>query len=240
MRLWQRAHWHVAAQGVARAPFGLGIEGRREAGDRADRDDGRAGPQPAAVLGRSSFDTRNQEFAQMAANMVLLDRLLAHYGADAKPARASLRGSVEEALAQVWPDENFHPTNLAPASTNPEAIFEIIQSLSPQNDTQRSVKSQALATATNLAQSRWLMFAQATESPIPIPFLVVLVFWLCIIFASFGLYAPGNLTVVTTLGVCALSVAGAIFLILELALPFAGVIRVSSAPLRGALAHLGQ
>jgi len=189
---------------------------------------------------KSSFDTRNQEFAQMAANMVLLDRLLAHYGADAKPARASLRGSVEEALAQVWPDENFHPTNLAPASTNPEAIFEIIQSLSPQNDTQRSVKSQALATATNLAQSRWLMFAQATESPIPIPFLVVLVFWLCIIFASFGLYAPGNLTVVATLGVCALSVAGAIFLILELALPFAGVIRVSSAPLRGALAHLGQ
>jgi hypothetical protein len=84
------------------------------------------------------------------------------------------------------------------------------------------------------------MFAQASESPIPIPFLVILVFWLCIIFASFGLYAPGNVTVVVTLGVCALSVAGAIFLILELALPFTGVIRVSSAPLRGALAHLGQ
>ena len=116
----------------------------------------------------------------------------------------------------------------------------MIQSLSPQNDTQRSVKSQALATGTNLAQSRWLMDAQTTESPIPIPFLVVLVFWLCIIFASFGLYAPGNSTVVATLGVCVLSVAGAIFLILELALPFAGVIRVSSAPLRGALAHLGQ
>jgi len=145
---------------------------------------------------KSSFDTRNQEFAQMAANLVLLDRLLAHYGADAKPARASLHGSVEDVLAQVWPDENFHPTNLAPASTAPEAIFEMIQWLSPQNDLQRSMQSQALATATSLAQSRWLMAAQATESPIPIPFLVVLVFWLCIIFASFGLYAPGNLTVV--------------------------------------------
>ena len=97
-----------------------------------------------------------------------------------------------------------------------------------------------MAAATNLAQSRWLMFAQASQSPIPIPFLVVLVFWLCIIFASFGLYAPANLTVVATLGVCALSVAGAIFLILEPAMPFAGVIRVSSTPLRSALAQLGR
>jgi hypothetical protein len=189
---------------------------------------------------KSSFDVRNQEFAQMAANVILLDRLLAHYGAETKPARESLRGSVEAAIAQVWPDENFHPANLAPASTEPEGMYEAIQSLSPHNDFQRSLQSHALALAANLGQTRWLMFAQATESPIPIPFLVVLVFWLCIIFASFGLYAPANLTVLTTLGVCALSVAGAIFLILELALPFAGVIRVSSAPLSNALAHLGQ
>src|SRR5215472_7522733 len=52
MRLWQRAHWHVAAQGAARASFGLGVEGRREAGDRADRDDVGAGPQPVAILGK--------------------------------------------------------------------------------------------------------------------------------------------------------------------------------------------
>jgi hypothetical protein len=117
---------------------------------------------------KSSFDTRNQEFAQMAANMVLLDRLLAHYGAEAKPARESLRGSVEAAFAQVWPDENFHPTSVATAGTAPEAIWELIQSLSPQNDGQRALKSQALVTATNLSQARWLLAAQATESPIPV------------------------------------------------------------------------
>jgi hypothetical protein len=189
---------------------------------------------------KSSFDQRNAEFAQMAANIVLLDRLLAHYGAETKPARASLHGAVETALAQVWPDENFHPTGLNPANTAPEAILDMIQSLSPHSEGQRTLQSQALSTAITLAQQRGLLAAQASESPIPLAFLVVLVFWLCIIFASFGLYAPGNLTVVVTLGVCALSVAGAIFLILELALPFVGVIRVSSAPLRGALAHLGE
>jgi hypothetical protein len=189
---------------------------------------------------KSSFDERNAEFAQMAANITLLDRLLAHYGPEARPARQSLRAIVEAALAQVWPDENFHPTKLAPANAAPEAIYEVIEGLSPQGEMQRSLRAQALATATGLAQARWLLSAQATQSPIPLPFLVVLVFWLCIIFASFGLYAPANPTVIATLGLCALSVAGAIFLILELALPFVGVIRVSSAPLRGALGQLGR
>lgn len=189
---------------------------------------------------KSSFDTRNQELAQMAADIALLDRLLAHFGPEAKPARDSLRDSIEAGVAQTWPDENFHPANLPPADSAPEVVYEAIHSLSAHSDLQHTVQSQALSAATNLARARWLLFTQASQTPIPVPFLVVLVFWLCVIFASFGLYAPGNLTVIATLGVCALSVAGAIFLILELAQPFAGVIRVSSAPLRGVLAHLGQ
>src|SRR5215467_11215092 len=52
MRLWQRAHRHVTAQGAARAPSGVGIERRRETRDRTDRDDVGAGPQPTAVLGK--------------------------------------------------------------------------------------------------------------------------------------------------------------------------------------------
>jgi hypothetical protein len=46
--------------------------------------------------------------------------------------------------------------------------------------------------------------------------------------------------VLATLFVCALSVSGVIFLILELNQPFAGLIQFSNAPLRNALAHLGQ
>jgi len=38
----------------------------------------------------------------------------------------------------------------------------------------------------------------------------------------------------------ALSVSGAIFLILELDRPFHGLMQISSAPLRNALAHLDQ
>ena len=77
-------------------------------------------------------------------------------------------------------------------------------------------------------------------SAIPLPLLLVLVFWLSIIFTSFGLFAPRNITVVVSLLVSALSVSGAIFLILEMYSPYSGFIRVSTAPLREALAHLGQ
>jgi hypothetical protein len=69
---------------------------------------------------------------------------------------------------------------------------------------------------------------------------VVVVFWLTILFVSFGLYAPPNTTVIAALFVCALSVSGALFLILELDHPFEGLIQIPSTPLRNALAHLGR
>jgi len=70
--------------------------------------------------------------------------------------------------------------------------------------------------------------------------MAVLTFWLAMIFMSFAIFAPANTTVIATLLICALSISGAMFLILELDTPFAGLIRISSAPLRDALALLGQ
>ena len=84
-----------------------------------------------------------------------------------------------------------------------------------------------------------MMFEQAGTS-ISIPLLAVLVFWLTAIFTSFGLFAPRNATALVTLFVCALSVSGAVFLILEMYSPFQGMMQISSAPLRNALAQLGQ
>lgn len=100
-------------------------------------------------------------------------------------------------------------------------------------------RTEALKIATDLGRTRSLLLAQAGSS-IPRPFLVILVFWVAVLFVSFGLFAPANSTVVATLFVCALSVSGAIFLILELDQPFSGFIQVSSAPLRSVLANLGQ
>jgi hypothetical protein len=92
--------------------------------------------------------------------------------------------------------------------------------------------------SSDLAQTRLALFVQASSS-IPVPFLVILVFWLTIICASFSLFSRLNLTLVAALFVFALSAGGAIFLVLELSQPFAGLMQISSAPLRHALAPLG-
>ena len=112
-----------------------------------------------------------------------------------------------------------------------------LERLSPANDTQRSLQSRAIQAFTDAAQIRLQLFAQ-TGGSISISFLVILVFWLSAIFVSFTLFAQTNLIVITSLFVGALSFACAIFLVLELDNPFAGLMGISSATLRSALTPL--
>jgi hypothetical protein len=120
-----------------------------------------------------------------------------------------------------------------------ERLAEAIRALKPRDDSQRGLQSRALDLTEALLQARWLVLA-GTETSVPVPFLVILLFWLTIIFGSFGLFAPRNATVLTVLFVCALSVGSAVFLVLEMDAPFDGLLKVSADPLRYALAHLNQ
>jgi hypothetical protein len=200
----------------------------------------------ALVLGlliasaKSSFDAQKSEFTQMSANVIQLDRILARYGPETKEARDALRRAALS-LDRNWSGNTSRSEKLDSAETRAASasFYENIQGLAPRNDFQRSVQSQALQIALGLGQARSLLLEQAGSS-IPAPFLVVMVFWLAIIFTSFGLFAPYNATVVATLFLCALSVSGAIFLILELDSPFAGLMQISDAPLRNALAIVGH
>lgn len=188
---------------------------------------------------KSAFDTRSNQLVQVSADIVLLDRALARCGPETKDARSLLRNSVAATVERFWPAEGAKHIEIDPNTSPVEDLYDKVQALSPQNDAQRGMQSQALTLAGDVGRTRLLLFENMGSS-IPLPFLVVLVFWLCIIFASFGLFAPRNATVIAVLCVCALSVAGAIFLILELDRSFEGLLQVSGAPLRAALAQLGK
>jgi len=198
----------------------------------------------ALVLGllvssaKSSYDTQSNEVTDLSARLILLDRVLAHYGSETQETRDLLRGVVVDSLDRIWPQERGQTSEVVPPS-NAEVVLDKIQALSPKDDTQRSLKAQALTMAMGLGQTRWLMFAQGATS-VSKPMLVILVFWLTAIFISFGLFAPRNGTVTAALFVSGLSVSCAIFLILEMYSPFGGLIEISSAPLRFALEHLGK
>jgi hypothetical protein len=188
---------------------------------------------------KSTYDTRSNQLLQVCADIILLDRVLANYGSATKNARGILQQSVAAALEQFWPTDRDRSVKIDRRASSVEALYIKLQQLSPQDEAQRSLQNQALTITLDLARTRVLLFEQLGRS-IPLPFLVVLVFWLCIIFASFGLFAPKNGTVIAALFVCALSVAGALFLILELDQSFEGVLQISSAPLRAAEVQLGQ
>jgi hypothetical protein len=83
-----------------------------------------------------------------------------------------------------------------------------------------------------------LLLVERPETSIKPLFLEILVAWITLIFLSFGYTAPRNATAATTLFLSATALAACIFLIVEMDTPFEGLIRVSSTPMRSALAQM--
>src|SRR5215468_3437417 len=197
----------------------------------------------ALVLGlliaaaKGSFDTQSTHLKHITADLILLDKSLAQYGPEARPIREQMRSSVGPFADRLWHEKKTGISG--PFETNAEAeqVYLAIQKLSPQHDLQRALQSRAAQLSNDLAQTRLLLFVES-DSLVPAPFLAILAFWLVIIFASFSLFSPLNVTVFTCLSLFALSAACAIFLILELSQPFTGLLTISSAPLRNALGSL--
>jgi hypothetical protein len=171
----------------------------------------------------------------------MIDRTLADYGPEAKEAREVLRRTYASAVDRFYSGGGAGTANLdVPDSlVRVEQFQQKLRELAPRNDMQRLLQSEALALSHGLAQTRWLLI-EPGHAAIPTPFLVVLVLWLAILFAGFGLISANNRTVVATLFVCALSVSSAIFVIEDIAHPLEGFMQIPSAPARNALSHLGQ
>ncbi len=201
----------------------------------------------AMVLGllvssaKNSFDTMNNGIVHSSAKIILLDRDLARYGPETKVAREELKRHVAGVMKMVWPAENIGMPALTAfeRATGLESFQDQLNKLAPHNDAQRRALAQAQQIANELGQTRWLVIEQE-QNPLPFPLLVILVFWLTLLFVSFGLFAPSNITAMTVLFLGACAVSAAIYLVIELDRPLEGFIKVSDAPLRNALQHLDQ
>jgi hypothetical protein len=191
---------------------------------------------------KGNFDTMNNGLIHTSSKIMLLDRVMAQYGPETREARDLLRRGLASTIKRIWPKERIEQTEakVLDPRAGIEALQEKLLQLSPQNEAQRWAQSRALQVSGEIAETRWLLFEQVGLSSLSMPFLVILVFWLVVIFFSFGLSSPRNTTVIVVLLICALSAAGSLFLIQELDQPYGGLIRISSAPLDNALAYLGR
>jgi hypothetical protein len=231
----------------------LGVYFRNALPDHHLRDDvrdvvrlstGLIGTIAALVLGlliasaKSSYDARSTQIKQITAHIILLDNLLEHYGPDARNLRIMLRNAVPPMIDRVW--NEGHRAQRAPFAATAEAqeFVNKVQQLEPNNDPKRALQARVLSAAVDLGQTRLSLFTQAHDS-IPLPFLAILIFWLAIIFTSFGLFVRNSPVVIVTFFVGALSVSASIFLILEMDQPLSGLLQISSEPLRQALGPLG-
>ena len=190
---------------------------------------------------RNSFEAKDSELKRVAGQIVSLDRALSRYGQETREVRELLRKTIETRLGEIWSDASIETVNAQALSKGSglERIQDKILELAPRNEAQRWLQSKALQLSGDIAETRWLL-VQRIGGNIQWPFLVILIFWITIIFASFGLFAPRNGAVFTVLFLCALSVAGSVYLILAMDQPYGEFFHISSAPFRSALEQLGR
>jgi hypothetical protein len=200
----------------------------------------------ALVLGlmissaKTSFDADRQSVIDIAADILLMDRVLAHYGEEAKQARDILRGFTHSALEGVG-EEAPAQSRVIVGSPMPQMgkLQATLLALKPVNDSQRSLQTRALTLSAELERARVLM-GERSDGSIPSAFLIVLLIWLAMLYVALAIFSPVNATVTAAAVGGSLAFAAAVFLILELDRPFQGVVRVPTDSLVGTLQLLGR
>jgi type II secretory pathway pseudopilin PulG len=188
----------------------------------------------ALVLGlllasaKSSLDGKIEQLKRAAARTIQLDRALAGYGPETRDVRELLLQATQARIRGLFPGDGMSGGRVQEAlsrGSGIEAIQRQLLVLTPRDDAQRWFKSTALDITNDIAQTRWMGYLNIGGS-IQTPFLVVLIFWLTAIFASIGIFSPRNAHMIATPGICALSVSGALYLIVEMDRPFSGFVQV--------------
>ena len=198
----------------------------------------------ALVLGllisnaNSSFSVLGGEVTTLSAQILRLDRILRRYGSDADSARQTLRQYASQKATDLFPDDPGQ------VNLNNPSTYELLQELEdemlklkPANARDQWWVGQAMTLAGKIGDTRWLISQQVGQGT-PKAFVGLLAFWLTSLFASFGLFAPRNVTSMLFLTLCAMAVAGAIGMILELEQGFGRMVHISAQPMHQAVKTL--
>jgi uncharacterized membrane protein YoaK (UPF0700 family) len=210
----------------------------------------------AIVLGllttsvKSGFDAAYNTRGAYAGQFAQFDRCLRDYGAEAQPMREELRSYVAAVIASTWPTEPApigvaYPdiSHMQQTGENPVLATLIghvgleLNSLEPADVLHRNLMASCSAQYGELIGRRWGVI-EGVRGSISTPFYWVLVLWLVILFASFGLRAPPNSMSVIVIALCAISVTVAMFVILEMDVPYGGLFGIPSTAMRNALADM--
>jgi hypothetical protein len=190
---------------------------------------------------KGSYDSVNNLINQAAANCIHLDKVLQDYGPEAIPLRQDLRLHTQMIRDSIWPEE-IQKKGSAQAFEHDARITgltDMILSLHPSDERTKQLQNEAVQIATDLSRQHWLVIVTAT-SKLPVPLVIIPIFWITFLTFAYGIFAPRNATVLASLFFCSLSIGGAIFLICEMSRPLDGSIKVPSQAFQTALGLIGR
>ena len=184
----------------------------------------------ASVSG--NFSNASKDVSSYALNLLSLDTDMRHIQPQSCPAQTLLADYIRSVLHETWTTTADLPEKRNPASSGQILLRldSMVHDWQVTTPDQSAVRANVQAGLRTVLTSRWTV-SQDSAAAIPTAFVVVLVAWLALIFVSFGLYSPSNAVVMGSLFLCALSIAGALFLISEMSGPFDGLVSISPQPM---------
>ncbi|MBL8417910.1 MAG: hypothetical protein JNN31_06700 [Dechloromonas sp.] len=188
---------------------------------------------------KAAYDARAEMVHSAAALIVQFDSNLRQIGPEANPIRLVLKDAVVATMGEIWGRRSL-------VAGQPEAVVtkrrvgqleQMLFALVVSSEMQRQAQANAFRLVAELARLNASAFTQH-GSDVVMPLLAVVSCWMMLNVAGWNLFAPASRMLMAVNVVCALSVASAVFLILEMDQPFNGVISISDAPMRAALERL--
>ncbi|ATQ69910.1 MULTISPECIES: hypothetical protein [Methylosinus] len=169
----------------------------------------------------NAFNTQSGEIETIAVNILKLDRQLRAYGALAEPIRVELAGYAR-AKVQELSNPGDGPSMGLETLHRLEAVSGAVLGLSPGSERERAIHARVVSLTDQIEDTRWLLAERTAAMVVPTSVLIMLIGWLALLFASFGMFAPRNATAMTFLMLSAAAIAGCIFIILALGSPGGG------------------
>jgi hypothetical protein len=190
----------------------------------------------------SYFSIQRTNLENFSAQILRLDQALAQYGPETKPLRDKLKEGIQKGYDTFWGGAAADSALLTVEGplAGAQAISDFLATLKPTTDAQKAALATAQTYASMVEQSRLLMSLQVASPPVSWILIAILVFWTAALFFGIGMYAESNALVVAAITFGALSIAFAIFLILELGLPYTGLFKVSPAALEQAIQFINR
>jgi hypothetical protein len=188
------------------------------------------------------FGGQKTTLEALSAQILELDQALAQYGPETKPARDRLKDASQKAYDAFWGGGEPDPKILS--VENPMAAYQatkaFLATLTPTTEAQKQALASANALAGQIEHARILMNLQVVSPPVSAGTVTILVIWAALLFFGMGLFAESNNLVIAGLTFGALCIAFAVFLMLQLGLPYTGLFRVNPAALGQAIATIDK